>query len=181
MTAQMKAQQRFLKQLSWVPCERTERIRRSPSGDWNTLGPATWKSSTYEIFVSAFLIPVNTAWTPNLFISFNFHYFHKWRVERSEWVFINGFQFCQKSAAFIVPSPLKFPMYFHIWNRIAAPPLFSCDFGVREHEREHRRYFLKAKRTRFIHHAKHILRQNVAKMVISIQPFQQHSAYQWRF
>ena len=29
MTAQMKAQQRFLKQLSWVPCERTVRIRRS--------------------------------------------------------------------------------------------------------------------------------------------------------
>ena len=29
MTAQMKAQQSFLKQLSWVPCDRTERIRRS--------------------------------------------------------------------------------------------------------------------------------------------------------
>ena len=29
MPAQMKAQQRFLKRLSWVPCDRTERIRRS--------------------------------------------------------------------------------------------------------------------------------------------------------
>ena len=67
---------RILHQLSWVPCDRTERIRRSPSGDWNILRPATWKSSTYEIFASAFFLPVNTAWTPNLFISFNFHYFH---------------------------------------------------------------------------------------------------------
>ena len=41
--------------LSWVLCEQTWRIRRSPSGDWNILRPATWKSSTYEIFVSAFL------------------------------------------------------------------------------------------------------------------------------
>ena len=73
-------------------------------GDWNILRPATWKSSTYESFVSAFLMPVNTAWTPNLFISFNFHYFHKWRAERCEWVFINGFHFRQKSALFSVPS-----------------------------------------------------------------------------
>ena len=48
------------------------------------LGPATWKSSTYEIFVSAFFLPVNTAWTPNLFISFSFHYFHRWLVGCSE-------------------------------------------------------------------------------------------------
>ena len=67
-----------------------KRIRRSPPGDWNILRPATWKSSTYEIFVSAFFLPVNTAWTPNLFISFNFHYFHKWLVERSEGGFLTS-------------------------------------------------------------------------------------------
>ena len=50
-------------------------------------------------------------------------------------------------------------------------------FLTREHSGEHRKVFLKTKRTRFIHHAKHILKQNVAKMVISIQPFQQHSTH----
>ena len=105
-----KISQRFPKQLSWVQCERTDRIRRSPPGDWNILRPATRKSSTYESFASAFFLPVNTAWTPNLFISFSFHYFHKWHVERSEWAF---------------QVPLKFPDHFHVWNQIADFPLFE--------------------------------------------------------
>ena len=51
-----------------------------------------------------------------------YHYFHKWLAGRSEWVFINGFQFCQKSAALIAPSSLVFftseielltSLYFH--------------------------------------------------------------------
>ena len=73
-------------------------------GDWNILRPATWKSSTYETFVSAFLMPVNTAWTPNLLIAFNFHYFHKWLVGRSERGFVSEFRFCQKPAQLCVPS-----------------------------------------------------------------------------
>ena len=42
------------------------RIRRSPPGDWNILRPATWKSSTYETFVSAFFILGNTEGTQTI-------------------------------------------------------------------------------------------------------------------
>ena len=77
MAARIKTSQGFLKRLSWVPCDLTERIRRSPSADWNILGPATWKSSTYEIFVGAFLLLGNFRGTWNFVISFNFQHFHK--------------------------------------------------------------------------------------------------------
>ena len=107
MAARIKTSQGFPKRLSWVQCDRTERIRRSPSGDWNILGPAAWKSSTCETFVSAFLILGNTEGTPNLLIAFNFHYFHKWLVGRSEWVFIYEFPFVRNlhSSVFQVPPP----------------------------------------------------------------------------
>ena len=42
----------------------------------------------------------------------------------------------------------------------------------------HKGDFRRPQRARFKHHAKHISKQNVAKMVISIQPFQQHSTHQ---
>ena len=72
-----KSSQRFPTWLSWVQSEWTERIRRSPSGDWNILRPASWKSSTYEIFVSAFFILGNFRGTWKFWISFSFHYFHR--------------------------------------------------------------------------------------------------------
>ena len=62
------------------------------------------------------------------------------------------FYFVRNLHSLLIQVPLKFPGYFHVWNQVADFPLFSCDFGVREHGREHRRYFLKAKRTRFQHH-----------------------------
>ena len=77
MAARIKTSQGFLKQLSWVQCDRTERIRRSPSGDWNILRPATRKSSTYETFVSAFFFVGNFRGTWKFWISFSFHYFHR--------------------------------------------------------------------------------------------------------
>ena len=42
------------------------------------LRPATWKSSTYEVFVSAFLMLGNFRGTWNFVISFNFQHFHKY-------------------------------------------------------------------------------------------------------
>ena len=45
-----------------------------------------WKSTTYKEICEWFFLSVNTAWTPNLFISFSFHYFHTWLVERSKWM-----------------------------------------------------------------------------------------------
>ena len=73
------------------------------------LGPATWKSSTYESFVSAFLFPVNTAWTPNLFISFNFHYFHRGAGGRSGTVFHLAESILQLYNNLRVPGSLQVP------------------------------------------------------------------------
>ena len=70
-----KISQGYPKQLSWVQCERTDRIRRSPPGDWNILRPATWKSSTYESFVSAFLFAGNFRGTWKSGILFRFQEF----------------------------------------------------------------------------------------------------------
>jgi len=61
---------------------------------------------------------------------------------------LSGFNFVRYLLYSLLQVPLKFPGHFYVWIWVADFPLFSCDFWVREH----RRYFLKAKRTRFQHH-----------------------------
>ena len=76
--------------LSWVPCERTEWIRRSrPAATETSWVPPLENQALTKFSWVLFWFP----WTPNLFISFNFHYFHKWLVGHSEWVFIYEFPF----------------------------------------------------------------------------------------
>ena len=65
----------------------------------------------------------------------------------------------------------------YIYNnyRMSDTPILKTIFEIREDGSEHREVLYNTLRARFIHHADLLLKQNVAKMVISIQPFQQYS------
>ena len=90
--------------LSWVPCDQTERIRRSRARRLKHPASRYLEIKHLRNFRECFFVSREHRVNTQLFNSFNFHYFHKWLVGRSGRVFIYGFRFCQKSAQFSVPS-----------------------------------------------------------------------------